>query len=514
MKSFLIQLLLSVFILPVMAQTFTVDKGKEFTPPDASKWGGFAGENTDSFFLLRVRTKGRGTRYFVEGISKTTKDKKFETELPLEEEAGVALDPVNLDMRVMCSNEKVYVFFKGFVKEEKITKYFVKTLHADGKPGSLKEIVSGDSKLDINFYQSPDKTKILSIQTKEWESNRQVVLATMYNASDFSILWNKPMPDEYKSSPIQTFYYHVDNKGGVYFMMNYIEQEEPRIIGKGMGFYAGKDKAKLLVFPNKSDFTIDNAIGRIAEDGRFIYSGLYKHTPKTDEEKLKSLSRKEQAKYKKEIADQKTVGIFSYVADLSTSTVVSNNQAFPPEVSSKLDYAGGLLTAGAANKYYTASKLVEMDGSFYLIENHNYTISGEGVAHYEREFIITKINKAGSISWTKIFPKYTVNNLNTFNLMVHNSKLYLFYLEHPKNLEKSIENYDPVRYADIKNYNGSVVVSLEIDDDGSAVRKQIFENKGWCYDPQPFNILLEKDNSLLFRMINRDEERFDVLKVQ
>jgi hypothetical protein len=76
-----------------------------------------------------------------------------------------------------------------------------------------------------------------------------------------------------------------------------------------------------------------------------------------------------------------------------------------------------------------------------------------------------------------------------------------------------LETYVPEKYKEIKNYNGSAVVALEISSDGSAKRTKIFDNKGWCYDPQPFNILIEKDNSLLMRMINRDKERFDVIKV-
>jgi hypothetical protein len=155
-----------------------------------------------------------------------------------------------------------------------------------------------------------------------------------------------------------------------------------------------------------------------------------------------------------------------------------------------------------------------VQGEFYMIENHKYTISGDGIATYEREFIISKIGKKGQILWTKIYPKSTVNKLNTFNILVKGDKMYLFYLEHPKNLENStVETYNELKYENIGNYNGSVMVALEVSSDGSAKRDKVFENKGWCYDPQPFNILLEGENSLLLRMINKDQERFDVLKV-
>jgi hypothetical protein len=504
-----------MFSLVSEAQNFTIDKGQEFTPPDASRWGGFAGENQDSFFILRIRTKGRGTRYYIESINKKTREKKFEVELPLEEEANVSLDPNFLDMRVMCANDKVFICFKGRSKDDQPTKYFIKTLFANGALGGMQEILNSSEKIDLNFYQSPDKTKIMIVTDRPWVNGRQNVEATMYEASTFNRLWNKLLPVEFKGSVMESYYYNVDNSGNLYFLLNYIESETPRVVGIGMGILGGKsEKARIVALPNKNHVSIENGRAMIAENGKFVFSGLYKQDAQKDEEAMKLMSKKEKAKYEKELTLKKEVGFFSYMVDNVSFEVVSDFKAFPEDVAGKLAYGGGLLTAGAGNKYYTSSGLVEAGGEFYMIENHKYTISGDGVATYEREFIISKINKSGKISWTKIFPKKTVNNLNTFNIMVHNDNVYLFYLEHPANLEESgIENYNSEKYREIKNYNGSVVVALEISSDGSAKRSTVVENKGWCYDPQPFNILLEKENGLLLRMLNKGDERFDVVRI-
>jgi hypothetical protein len=497
------------------AQNYSIDQGKEFTPPAASRWGGFAGENNDSFFILRVRTKGRGTRYYIESISKSSREKQFEVELPLEEEANVSLDPNFLDMRVLCANDKIFIFFKGRSKSDDPTKYFAKTLYSNGKQGDMVEMLNSAEKIDVNFYQSPDKTKILTITDRPWSGGKQNVEATMYEASTFKKLWSKALPSEFKNSPLESYYYNVDNSGNLYFLLNYIESEDPRVFGLGMGILGGKaEKAKIVALPNKRHVSIENGKAMIAANGKFVFTGLYKQPAVNDEAAMKEMNRKEKAKYE---ADQKLkneVGFFSFMVDNTTFEVVSDFKKFPDDVAAKLDYAGGLLTAGAGNKYYTSSMLIEAGGEFYMVENHKYTISGDGVATYEREFIVSKINKQGSIAWTKIYPKKTVNSLNTFNVLVHNDNVYLFYLEHPDNLEGSgIDNYNSERYKEIKNYNGSVVVALEISSDGTAKRTKVFENKGWCYDPQPFNILLQKDNSLLLRMINRDDERFDVVKI-
>lgn len=498
------------------AQNYIVDKGQEFTPPDASRWGGFAGENADNFFILRIRTKGRGTRYYIECISKLNRQKKFEVELPLEEESKIALDPNFIDMRVLCANDKIFICFKGRTGPKDPTRYFMKTLYADGKLGSMDEILNTEEKVDVNFYQSPDKTKLLTVTDRPWVDGKQNVEATMYEASTLKKLWDKKLPTDFKNAAMESYYYNVDNAGNLYFLTNYIESENPRVIAMGMGILGStSDKAKMAALPNKNHVSIENGRAMIAANGKLIFTGLYKQDAPKDENLMQSMSKKEKAKYEAQLKLNKEVGFFSFLVDNATLEVVSNFKKFPDEVARKLDYAGGLLTAGAGNKFYKASQLVESNGEFYMIENHSYTISGDAVATYEREFIVSKVNKQGSIAWTKIYPKNTVNNLNTFNVLVHDDNVHLFYLEHPDNLENStVDNYNPEKYKDIKNYNGSVVVALEISPDGSAKRTKVFDNKGWCYDPQPFNITLKKDNALLLRMLNKGDERFDVVNIQ
>lgn len=499
----------------MLAQNYRVTQGTEFEPPADSKWGTYAGENEKSFYTLRIKTKGRGTKYFIEGMDKTSLKKYFETELPLEEEAHVGLDPVSLDMRILCSEERIYVCFKGFNKDEKTNKYFIKVVFADGKLGDLLEIASTTEKFDVNLYINNDKSKILMIFENPWNNGHQDVTATLFNADNFSKIWKKQMPDEYKGASIETYYYKLNNAGDFCFLFNYLISKDPQVIGKGMGVVNnGTEKAKFIVFPNKDNHEIENGRVEFTEAGKFIFTGLFKENVSLKEGESNGLSKKEKAKLEQDHESKKRAGIFSYYVDVATSNLVTNFEFFPEDVAQKLSYSQGLVLAGAGHKYYTASGLENLNGDFYLFENHKYTISGNGVATFEREFIVTKINSKGAISWTKIFPKNTVNSLNTFNILKHDGRLYVFYLEHPKNLEKStINDYEPTKYADIKTYNGSVVVGLEISSDGSAVRKQIFENSGWCYDPQPYNILLAKDNKLLIRMINRGRERFDAIAV-
>jgi hypothetical protein len=514
MKPFkiLIIFFLSAFSL-CKAQTYSVAPGTEFTPPDLSKWAGYAGENSSSFFVFRIRTKGIGNHYYVEGFSKSTRQKSFETELELQEEADMILNVNDIDLRTIVTEEKIFIFFKGFDKKAKENKYFMKTLMANGKPGDMKLFTTGPEKLDVYFYQSKDKTLIMALHSKPWEDGHQRDEAELYDVN-MNKLATKKLPDEYKDHPIQTYNYSLDNNGNISFMMSYLVSQEPKVFGLGVGTIPVKsDKAKMVTLASE-DLDINNARVLASEDGHFILTGLYKHIEEKDMALWKKMNHKEHVAYEKELEAKKEVGIFSFLVDLNTMAVVKSKTPFPAEVTAKMDYAQGLLSKGAVNKYYVASALIENGGEYYLVENHKYTITSDNSSStYEREFIISKINKAGSISWIKIFPKNTVNSLNTFNTLVNNGKVYLFYLEHPKNLKMGLKDYEPLKYDDIRSYNGSVVVAQELSPDGEATRKQLFENKGWCYDPQPFNILLEKDNSLLLRMIKHKDERFDVMKI-
>lgn len=515
MKKALLFLLLFSAGIALRAQNYSITPGKEFSPPNDSKWGGYAGENSNSVFLFRFRTKGKGNRYFIECIDKKTLQKQYETELLLEDEAHVPLDPNYIAMRTFCLDDKVYICFSGYDKDQKLNKYFIKTMDANGHPGAMTEVLSTTDKFTMICDMSDDKTKLLLVAELPWANGKQNTLATLFDASNMQKKWSKQLPDEYKDSKIETYYYNIDNNGTLSFLYNYIADAEKKQLGIGVGFMASNaQKAKMYVLPNEKNHSIENGRTMVAND-KFIFTGLFKENVTPDASVTNGMSKKEQAKYTAELERKKRAGIFSYLVDMNTGAVKTQFEFFPDDVAKKLDYAQGLVTAGAGNKFYTASQLVTMNNDFYLFENHKYTISGDNVVTYEREFIVTRITSKGEISWTKIFPKNTAGNLNTFNVMTHDNSVYAFYLEHPKNLKNStIDNYDPTKYADIKNYNGSIVVGLEINPDGTATRKQVYENDGWCYDPQPFNILLEKDNSLMLRMINHGDERFDVIRIQ
>jgi hypothetical protein len=210
-------------------------------------------------------------------------------------------------------------------------------------------------------------------------------------------------------------------------------------------------------------------------------------------------------------------GIFSYFIDTKTNELKNKNaNHFSDDVEKKLSYEIGLIKGRTGLKYYSYEKTVVLNGCVYVIESHSYTFEFSNKTKYsvstsvERELIITKYTEDGKMDWMKIIPKCTMDKLNNFNLVIRNNKLNFFYAENPKNLKKgTVDNYDPEKYAEISNYNGSVLVCTTIDEKGNLNRTEVLKNQGWCYDPDPMNILLDNNNTLIIRMINKDLERYD-----
>ena len=206
----------------------------------------------------------------------------------------------------------------------------MKTVFADGKLGDMVEILNTAEKVDLNFYQSPDKTKILILQDNPWVEQRQMSEAILYEASTFKKVWSKKLPSEYKSSVMESYFYNLDNQGNLYFLFNYLEDADAKKVGTGVGVLSDKaEKAKMLPLPNKNNYTIENGRAKVTSDGKLVFTGLYKFLPKKDEQRYKELSKKERVVYDKELEAQKEIGFFCYYFDKDAFTVSADFKKLP-----------------------------------------------------------------------------------------------------------------------------------------------------------------------------------------
>jgi len=490
------------------AQNYTITEGKEDGLTSFNDVSNKFGENDKCYFICNKEGKKEDTKYTISKIDKTSLKKEWVQDAKFSDfKYQVPMTYLTNLFTPVYTGNKILLFVKYFDKPKQEVQLFMKIMTLDGATekdwtqlGAMHSDILGIEGRQFYCVKSPDNSKFVIVSEFKWPKKPQVVTAQFYDISTMKEIGdNITFDDGYGAAGISSENYMLDNAGNLSFLFYYLAQATDETISLGIGIYPYKTKnLKVVELPLEQGKVLANYIVTTTKDGKVMYSGFFKDAVvKHSKKELKA-------------------GIYNYVIDLKGTLVSSDIQYFPDEVDAKLHYQDGLVEAPTGKKYFSLKSVTEMDGAYYLFANHNYTISdGKTSTTIEREFVVTKFNAKGKIEWINVYPKYTRDRLNAFNMMVHNHKIYVFYLEHPTNLEKSdLQDYDAKRYHAIKDYHGSVMVGLELNADGTASRKSIAETKDWFYDPSSVNTLLEKENSLLLRMVSGKKVRFDILTIE
>lgn len=490
-----------VLAIVANAQSFSIKKGVEFKPVDNSRFDGYIDSDSSGVYLMRNSTVGKGITKIIQKLDAKTLKVLYSTKFELEK--GEVVEASYL------KNGKIMAFTYLYVKTEQIKYFLLREFNAtSGKAlGEQKKVASLESDIfgimGRNFYASfsPDGLKMVITSEFKWSGKESHVEAVIYETATFKKIASKEIISAYSNSTISSFNYTLDNKGTFYYLFRYLKDEEEEITGLALArIPAEETKSEVTPLPfDKLD--IQNGTFKFL-DNKLVFCGVFKDIVKKKERKQGKVAN---------------VGVYSFFIDVNTGEITKKGfDYFSKEVSQKLTYKDGLIEENPAKKYYSFENIFTFNDAVYLIESHSYTISSNNSSSsYERELIVSKFNSAGNLEWMKIIPKFTANDLNTFNYIIRNNQVYLFYSEHPKNLEKfTVNDYEPKKYASIQNYNGSVLVCTTFDEKGNLSRKDLFRNQGWCYDPMPSTISLDKDNGLLLRMINKDMERYDKVTIE
>jgi hypothetical protein len=112
-----------------------------------------------NFYAYRVRTKGKGTSYFVEKYDKNKMNQIFSKEIIQENDKSRIED-------VMYSGSTVFIFRRDYVKENQHMTLSYQTVSSTGLVAAeSKDIVTITSDhyqfIDFDIYQNPARTKFL-----------------------------------------------------------------------------------------------------------------------------------------------------------------------------------------------------------------------------------------------------------------------------------------------------------------------------------------------------------------
>lgn len=203
--------------------------------------------------------------------------------------------------------------------------------------------------------------------------------------------------------------------------------------------------------------------------------------------------------------------------DLNTESFTTfNTMVIPAVISRKLDWMKG--------RYYEADQLQVHGNEVLLFCYNSYDMritTQDGnfvrsyIEHYKKELLVAKFNTTSDAKNIHLIPKFSHMRLENYHTFYKDGNVYVVYAEHPKNLKEStLENYNAKGYKMIINYNGAVIVCTKVPAKGNITRSVLFRNKGWCFKPEKFDLVLEKENALIIHMIKGKKERFDKLVLQ
>lgn len=485
------------------AQKYTITKGKE-GGMNIKEANNKFDEDDKYYYFYKEDGKRDKKNISVSKIDKTTLKKEWEQDVKISDfkyEERILFTPV-------FTGKKIELFVYYFDKTKQEAQLFVKIMNLDGKPEKnwfqLNAIPSNATDFlgrQLYCIKSPDKSKLLIVSEFKWPKKPQEVSAQFYDISTFEKIGNKiTLPDEYKAGGISSENYKLDDAGNFSYLFYFLAKASDENTSLGVGIYPANAKTpKVVELPLEKGKELTNFIVTTTKDGKLMYSGFFKDAAVKNSKK------------------ERRAGTYNYLIDINGASLASSDfQYFPDDVEAKLHYTDGGVGAPSGKKYFGIKSVTEMDGAHYLFANHKYSVSsGSGGTAVEREFVITKIDGKGKIEWIKVYPKYTTGRLNSYNMMVHNHKIYVFYLEHDKNLEKStLQDYNANKYKPLINFHSSVIVAMELNADGSASRKVIENKQELFYEPSEVDLLLEKENSLLFPIINGDNKSLYILKVE
>ena len=484
-------LLLAVFSLTAaFSQDITIVPGTEFKVDDGSHYNYYIGNDATGVYIKRTSTKGKGIYQLIQKLDPKTLaviySKGFESE---------RLESISY---CFLKESKIFIFSQKFNKAEK-SQYFLlrqfSTTTGD-MIGDVQQVASTTcdpfyaNNLHFNVSFSPDEKKFLILDINP--NNKETAPINIYETATLKKISTKNVISAYKNSTISSFNYRVDNSGALFYLFYYMKDFDTKTKGLAVANMQSGMGQAIITPLDLEKFELVNGAFQFVNNS-LAFCGIFKEDKETKKH------------------EEKGIGVYSFFIDAKTNDITSKGfDYFSKDVKEKLTYKDGLIQESPAEKFYSFEEIFTVGESVYLIESHSYAISGNSYSSYERELIVSKFNKTGKLEWMKIIPKFTADNMNNFNYVVRNNKVYLFYAEHPKNLERTtVDTYEPKKYVEIKNYNGSVLVCTTIDEKGNLNRSEVLRNVGWCYDPQSTNILLDKDNALLLRMINRGSERYD-----
>jgi hypothetical protein len=459
---------------------------------------GYFNKGKDGIFRTELTGKGAQQTCLLERLNADLSS-AFSQKIPLEDKEEFQFIEIKKD--------KIYFFTTQYDGRDK--SIFLKILDfTSGKTTTERKKMSslptdpfGTTGRNFPISFSPDETKMMIVSSFQWPKKPQDVKAEIYDLATMKVISTISIPADYEGEMIKTGSYELTDQGDVIFIARNEPKDKKAEIRQVLGSYnAGNKSFKFAELPFEKK-KIENS-RYFLKNGNYYFTGVFKDN------------------YSKKDDKENKAGVFCIAADPKDMKLISSGfEYFPADVDAKLTYKDGQRRRDLSEKEFTSKDICKTSDGFYLIENLTYTsevTSGNTTTYkpYSREYIVSKFNDAGKLEFVKMIPKNTTNKMYGEDIVLRNGELYIFYCEHPKNLEKyTLDNFDPKEYDDVGDLRGPVAVCVKVDAKGNLSREELLTNETWCYWPGS-GIIVKEGKDLAVMEIQKDEYLLEVFRIK
>lgn len=551
-------LCLTVFSSLVFAQA-TMTDGPSLDNDRDNKMNRMLGGDDNSFYCYRIRSKGKGTSFFVEKYDKKTLKAEFSKEVNLDEEGKARIEDVEY------SNGNVFIFRRQYDKKaDKMTLFFQTVSSAGVVSNTLKEIVSISSDhyefVDFDIYPNEAKTKfVIKASHKANKESEYVTDFILMDATTQKKLWTKTVKQNLNSSgswglgfagalfgfdvsKVDVYGYigsFLDKDDNIYYcvteMAKNSNDKTKKYKLKVFTLIAADQTPKQLDLGFDDDYYVKDIEFSKTKDGELVIGGFLKDVV---ERKGRDLVK---------------VGVFSFKVNTTTNTVAAKAVKFfddqiltalesNPRRSRyfkyKLDY---ILPVGDAVYYigeqYSEQYVQNSNNSSYGMGGIAGAAMGSNNGYYVYEYmdvIVAKLNSKGEFEWIKNSPLRQNDRVNgaphvfkQYIAVATPNNLYILNDDHPKNIERYQKaDFEPKDLKSVSGIHGSNFVcnTMSLANGNITERNVLMKNDDYCFapiqernpqfmPPSDCEIFVQgKDNEIFIYTEDKGRDRFSKIK--
>ncbi len=490
------------------AQSVSVSNGPDLNSNRDNNMNRMMDGDETSFYAYRVRSKGKGTSFYVEKYDKASMKQTFSKEVDLGE-AGTKLEDV------FYGNKTVYVFSRQYDKKMDKMTLNVQTVSSDGVVNPKKDAITSVTSdhyefVEFDIASNPQKNKFIIKACHK--PNKDAAYKTefhLFNTATMKLDWTKNINGKmfttgdkvmdfgmFKIKTTAEFQFlgmELDKDDNIFYC--YMEE------AKNSTEKERRKHLKLAMFNSKAN---EPHILQLDFDDTYYVSDIEFSRTKSSEIVVGGFLKDVIERRGRDLVK---TGIFSFTVNTESFTVSANPVKFfddnmlkalemrPKDARSmfyKLDY---IMPIGADVYYigqqYQVIFVRSSSGGFGGAMMQAATGMGGGTFNYKyMDVIVAKLNAKGQFEWVSNAPLR--NNVN--GLMVEHcfkqyfavpteKNIFIYNNDHPKNLARYAKaDFEPKDLGTVTGIHGSSFVFSSVSlATGKVVHKLVFENDTYCF---------------------------------